>query len=46
MMSADEVAMSGISSKLLEVQRVCNDAGDALPTKLVEAIRVTCEGAE
>lgn len=42
--TAEEAATSGIRNKLREVQRVCDDSGEAVPTTIVEVVELAREG--
>lgn len=45
MVTAEEENMSGICSKLQEVQRVCEDGGEALYTTIIKDIKPDRDGA-
>lgn len=44
--NCQKVATYGIRRKLQELQRICENGGDALPTKIVEVIKPAFEGVE
>lgn len=44
MVTAVEVATTGIHEKLREVQRACNEDGEAVPTTFVDVINLAREG--
>lgn len=46
MVTAEKVATSGISGKLREVLHVCENEGEALPTTIVDVIKLAHEGIE
>lgn len=42
--TAEEVAITGIRGKLGEVQRVCKEGGEAVPTTIIDVINLAREG--
>lgn len=44
--SADEVAASGVCNKLKQIPRICEDGGEAVPTFVVEVIKPSHEIVE
>lgn len=46
MVSAKEVASSGMRGKLQEVQCVCENSGEAVPTTIVEVVELARVGVE
>lgn len=43
MVTAEEVATTGIRGKLRETQRVCHEDDEAVPTTIVDVIEQACE---
>lgn len=44
MVAAEIVASSGLRGKLLEVQRICEDGDEAVPTTILEVVELACDG--